>query len=212
MQGSLQAVSPAQARAFTQTPALASAYIHRRQARGPDTSRWPPEMRRQFEEAQRTLQGQFPEQMRALAAEERRYGGALDALEPFEPVLDLATGWDMLHFALSGHGGAAELPADFLLLGEPLGDDVGYGPARFHDATAVRAFAAFIAPLDGERLAARLDFAQMAQAMVYPVSGIVGSPQEEVGARDEVRRAFFALKTYIDHAVGLGGGMLLWIE
>jgi len=78
----------------------------------------------------------------------------------------------------------APAPGDMLMSGTPLGRDLGYGPVRLHDPVETRSFRDFLAPLEADRLIARMDFPLLAQLRLYPLVASAG----EVGAADQPRR------------------------
>lgn len=59
--------------------------------------------------------------------------------------------------------------SDAVFGGEPIGEDLGYGPARLLSAEGVSAVAARLRELDPATLRTRMDPAAMEDAGVYPV-------------------------------------------
>lgn len=84
------------------------------------------------------------------------------------PVLGLEKDWDVLNYALTkavaARGGDTAVAA-FLMTGAPIGNK--QAPARMHSPEGVRQIAETLAPLDGDQMAAQLDFDDMAQQRVY---------------------------------------------
>src|SRR5579871_4905619 len=76
--------------------------------------------------------------------------GGLTALGPLEKPLDLHKSWHLLHYLFTGEVGPAESPGGMLMGGEELGEDIGYGPPRLHEAEATRAFGAFLKQMPRE--------------------------------------------------------------
>lgn len=62
--------------------------------------------------------------------------------------IDLDKSWHLIHFALSGSAWGAELPAGFLMSGEEIGEDLGYGPPRILMPEQVAEVAAFLDGVD----------------------------------------------------------------
>lgn len=87
-------------------------------------------------------------------AEARAQVASLGALEP---AITLEKSWYMLHYLFTGHVGLGNAPGDFLLTGEELGEDLGYGPARLHTEMAARDFRHFLDRQEVERLQGRID-------------------------------------------------------
>ncbi|MBO4141047.1 YfbM family protein [Micromonospora tulbaghiae] len=83
--------------------------------------------------------------------------------------LDLDKAWHGLHYLLNGttyevRGDAG--PA--IIGGDPIGPDLGMGPARLLMPDAVRAVAAGLDAVDETTLRARFDAAAMSEAEIYP--------------------------------------------
>jgi hypothetical protein len=82
---------------------------------------------------------------------------------------DVDKAWHAVHFALTGEAWDQVGPLGAVVLGgEPFGEDLGYGPARWLGPEAVAAAATALAALDPEELAGRLDFPRMAALGIYP--------------------------------------------
>lgn len=82
---------------------------------------------------------------------------------------DVDTAWHAVHFALVGDAwGTAGPFGEIVLGGEPFGEDVGYGPARWLAADAVATAALKLSELSPEMFARRLDFASMFEHDIYP--------------------------------------------
>ena len=82
---------------------------------------------------------------------------------------DVDKAWHAVHFTLTGDAWAQNGPLGAVVLGgEPFGEDVGYGPARWLAPEAVAAAARELAELAPADLASRLDFASMVEQDIYP--------------------------------------------
>ncbi len=216
MMGYLAALSSAQIAAFVGQPSLASDFADLSAADAVEAglqtklSTAPPAVRQQYEEARREMLRQAPEMARQLARLEavRRQ---LAALGPFAPVLQLDKTWHALHYLFTGHADASAAPGDSLLSGEPMGEDVSYGSPRMLDSAAVRFFADFLAPLEGERLAERLDLVRMGGLRIYPIGDDLG-PGEAEAWRQSVLIVFARLKPYVAAAAERGDGLLVWLS
>lgn len=82
---------------------------------------------------------------------------------------DVDKAWHAVHFALTGDVWKTDgVLGEVVLGGEPFGEDVGYGPARWLPADAVAAAARELADLSPEDFSSRLDFGSMLQHEIYP--------------------------------------------
>ncbi len=196
MNGWLLRLSVSQARALRTRPDLASelaSYAAEQQL----LSHLPPERRQALESRLVGLAGR---------------SDGLRGLGTVGPALDLQKSWHILHYLLTGHAAPDGAPGDALLSGEPLGQDVGYGPPRLLDPAAVAGFNRFLAPLDLARLQARIDPAAMVREGVY---GLPMGVDEAAGRADVAREAgwaFPALKTYVAGAATAGDALLTWLS
>jgi hypothetical protein len=98
---------------------------------------------------------------------------------------------------------------NFLLTGESIGEDMGYGPARIHLSSATQALADFLARLDLGELVARLDLSTMKALDVYPIEDI--GENERQGWVSDVKLYFPALRDYIVRAASDGNSLLVWL-
>ncbi|MEM1418444.1 MAG: DUF1877 family protein [Myxococcota bacterium] len=82
-------------------------------------------------------------------------------------VADLDKAWDALRFVLA-RAREGDDPGAFIYAGgEDVGDDLGYGPARFFDATATAALASSVESIDDDAFDGAFDPAAMTS--VYPM-------------------------------------------
>ena len=143
------------------------------------------------------------EQMKSAAA------GGRDA-DP-KRLLDLHKSWHVLHYLFTGEADAGRPPADALLGGRELGDDMGYGPSRLHEPAATAAFARFLEPLTVDEVKRRIDLRRMNSLGIYCCSGDDddGSAGELV---DDVEHYFPQLRSFVAEAASNGNGLLLWLS
>ncbi|MEU5908782.1 YfbM family protein [Micromonospora sp. NPDC047467] len=83
--------------------------------------------------------------------------------------LDLDKAWHGLHYLLTGD--TYEIRGDVgpaILGGDPIGPDLGMGPARLLTSDVVRAVAAALGTLDEATLRDRYDPAALSDAEIYP--------------------------------------------
>jgi hypothetical protein len=88
--------------------------------------------------------------------------------------------------------------------GQEIGDNLGYGPARFLTPQQVREVAAALASISKVDLRGRFDLKAMMAANIYPVRD---SSELEL-AQDH----FEPLSHYYAEAAASGNAMLLWVE
>src|SRR5262249_30682076 len=85
-----------------------------------------------------------------------------------DQVLGLEKSWHGLHFALTGSAWEGEEPLNFLLCGTPVGEDLGYGPARVLLADEVARVDAALNGVSDAQFAQQFDVAAMQSEDVYP--------------------------------------------
>ena len=173
--------------------------------------RMSPEQRKQYEASMVPLQtSPLMDEVRVINEEARK---ETTNIGPFEQVLSLEKSWHVLHYLFTGHSGPASAPGDFLLTGESLGEDAGYGPARLHGPAAAQVFSAFLQGLNEARLYGRINLAEMGRLHVYgtpPVAGALADP--EVGLREEIGFHFPRLRDYVRTMADKGNGLLTWLS
>jgi uncharacterized protein DUF1877 len=168
----------------------------------------PPDQRQKLD----TQRAQF-EASPAVKEREAKAREKIIALEPLAPVLCLEKSWHILHYLLTGHIGPANAPGDLLLTGEGLGEDLGYGPVRFHAPPEARAFDVFLQTQDVSHLQARIDLRDMRLANVYALPfGKEPDDLHESELRNEVARFFPLLRDYVHKVSDLSDGLLVWIS
>jgi hypothetical protein len=133
------------------------------------------------------------------------------SLGVLEPAITLEKSWYMLHYLFTGHIGLGDAPGDFLLTGEELGEDLGYGPARLHTEMATRDFRDFLDRQEVERLQRRIDLKEMLRLGVYGMPLGSGSDEEYANElRSDVAVFFTLLRNYARKQSDKGNGLLLW--
>lgn len=170
-----------------------------------------PEQRHAAEDRLREA-GAMPE-MKKFRAEIAAARPRLAGLAPFEQPLDLAKSWHILHYLMTGHVDPSSAPGDALLTGEPLGEDVGYGPARLHDERQTREFGRFLETQDPARLQTRVNAREMHRLGVYPTPfGQDHDAEYEQDVRATVAEIFPRLRDYVIGMSAKQGGLLTWIS
>ena len=113
-----------------------------------------------------------PEQLQSLIADP-------DSIEPFlysedgdaepENHIDLDKAWHAIHFTLNGKTWEGEDPLFFAILGgEEIGEDIGYGPARYLVPQQVKAVSAALLTITPEVFGAKFNHSELAAAEIYP--------------------------------------------
>lgn len=125
--------------------------------------------------------------------------------EATAPALSLEKAWHGLHFLLTGSAWEGSPPLNFLLGGEPIGADLGYGPARILRPTQVEQLDAALSALSDDQLWSRFDPDAMVAAEIYP--GSWDEPEEDL--REEYLDYFHELKRLVREARVGGKGLLM---
>jgi hypothetical protein len=125
-------------------------------------------------------------------------------------LLDLHKSWHALHYLFTGQSDGGVPPANALLGGRELGQDMGYGPARLHEPAATAAFARFLGPLTVEELTGRIDLGRMQRLGIYCCDDADEGGLEELTG--DVEHYFPQLKGFVAEAANRGDGMLVWLS
>jgi hypothetical protein len=127
-----------------------------------------------------------------------------------ERVLDLHKSWHVLHYLFTGEVDGGIPPADALLGGRELGDDLGYGPPRLHEPAATAAFARFLAPLTVADLERRIDLPRMRALEIYGCEDADEGSAEEI--RGDIAHYFPLLQSFVANAAQSGSGLMMWLS
>jgi hypothetical protein len=123
---------------------------------------------------------------------------------PNEEGLNLEKSWHVLHFLLTGKTEDAPPPlGNAILGGKEIGDDLGYGPARFLTSQQVREVAAALITISNDDLASRFDLDAMLAAHIYPV--------RDESELELAQHYFDYLSRYYADAAARGNAMLLYV-
>jgi len=95
-----------------------------------------------------------------------------------------------------------------VLGGEDLGEDLGYGPARFLTPEQVEDVAATLRTVDVDELASKYAPEEMELAEIYP--GVIWVKDSE-NALEYVLENYERLVEFYSAAAERGDGMILWI-
>jgi uncharacterized protein DUF1877 len=122
--------------------------------------------------------------------------------------VSLEKAWHGLHYLLTGSATEGDMPLGFLLEGgEAIGDDLGYGPARFLDHEQAAELNEAIAAISDEQLWSRFDADAMTEEGVYP--GIWDEPESDL--REEYLHYFHEVKKLVQKANADNLGLLLML-
>ncbi len=125
-------------------------------------------------------------------------------------IVDLHKSWHMFHFVFTGRASGGTPPASFLMEGgEPIGEDLGYGPARLLNPALTAALAAFVAPLTVDESKGRLDGERMAALSIYPAFD-ADDAEEEYG--EDIEHYFPKLRDHFGAASAVGEATLVWLS
>jgi hypothetical protein len=122
------------------------------------------------------------------------------------PLVGIEKAWHGLHFLLAADAEPTATPLGQAILGgEPLGDDLGYGPARVHGPAQVAAVAAALASTSVAELRGRYDPAALRDARIYP--GTWDDPDD----RDWLLAAFDDVRRFYAEAAARGSAALIYL-
>jgi Domain of unknown function (DUF1877) len=112
--------------------------------------------------------------------------------------LSLEKSWHGVHFALTGTAWEGETPLNFLMTGEPIGDEdlVGYGPARIRFFEDVLQIDKSLSEFTEQDFDSNFDVRAMEEAEIYPQ--IWDEPREDLLV--EYQSYFRALKRFVHDA------------
>jgi len=121
--------------------------------------------------------------------------------------IDIDKAWHGIHFLLTGSAGETESALGAVIMGgEGVGDDLGYGPARYLTPERVKELARALAEVKPEDLVKNFDPEKMTDQQVYPLIWDEGDE-----ALEYLLHHFHKLKDYYNDAAAKGNGMLLYM-
>ena len=116
-----------------------------------------------------------------------------DEVQESDTFLDVDKAWHGVHFLLTGSTLEGEAPLCWVVLGgEAIGEDVGYGPARFVSAEEVKQINEAISNIDSSELIARFDAAALNRAEIYPDGWKSDDADYLVGAFQDIKKFYSA--------------------
>jgi Domain of unknown function (DUF1877) len=120
--------------------------------------------------------------------------------------VDFDKGWHALHYVLTGSAEPTNGSLNLFGVGEPVGEDGGYGPALLWSAEYTRTFRDALAQLSDDDLRKRFDPAKLVEDEVY-----LGETFAEEGADfawEYVSQGIPALREFADRCVTSGRTVL----
>lgn len=123
--------------------------------------------------------------------------------DPDEDGVSVGKSWHSLHYLITGSAEEIDSPLGNAILGEKkIGPDLGYGPARFLDATQVREVSFALNKVAADDLARRFNLDAMKAAKVYAC--------HDKGELELAQHYFQHLVKYYAEAAKRGDAMLLY--
>jgi hypothetical protein len=113
--------------------------------------------------------------------------------------------WQAVHFLITGQEWEGDPPLSFAVLGhEEIGDDGGYGPARYLTPEEVRSVSAALSTITTEELRRRFDPEALEAAQIYP--NVWDEDPDDLF--EEIESYFSELVAYYRDAASRGNAML----
>lgn len=120
---------------------------------------------------------------------------------------DIDKSWQTIHYLISGEVWNGSSPqAQVVLGGTEIGEDLGYGPARYHEPAQVQQLADSISDIDSKELAKRFDPEAMERYSLYAFSSEYATDELEM-AQDY----FQELKSFYSNAASRGDAILAFM-
>ena len=121
--------------------------------------------------------------------------------------LDVYKSWHGIHYVLTGSSWEGKPPLKNVVLGgTEIGEDVGYGPARYLTPAEVREVAEALKPIDDAEFARRFNADEMAEDEIYAFD-----PDAAEDELDGLLDTYRELRQYYLDAASNKDGMLLYM-
>lgn len=205
MIGHVRAVTPEQLRSLQENPSSVRGFLHGEQIANSAKAK-AALLRIQQMARERMAAGQpkNDERFREHILAELESAGVTPLRNP-DAGLSLEKSWHSLHYLLTGTARETDsLVGKAILGGIEMGPDVGYGPARYLDATEVEKVANSLKAVSEDDLALRFDLKAMKTANIYACCD-----EDELGL---AQGYFVQLCDYYEKAAARGDAMLLYID
>jgi hypothetical protein len=149
----------------------------------------------------------------ASAADIQHYNsnppGVEELISPGGPGLSVEKAWHGLHRVLTGEAWGGDAPLGFLLIGgSPVGDDLGYGPARLFGPEEAIDIANALDAISDEEFDRRFDLEQLAAEQIYPM--IWDEPRPNL--LQEYLHYFHELRQFVRDAARQRMGLLVFLS
>jgi hypothetical protein len=129
--------------------------------------------------------------------------------EEHEKNIDIDKAWHGIHFLLAGDAWGGELPlANVVLGGTEIGDDVGYGPAKYLTADQVKIAADALMEITAEVLRSRFVASALSENEIYPEIW----QDSDDDALEYLSTWFETLRDYYLDAAAKGNAMLKYLN
>ena len=126
-----------------------------------------------------------------------------------ENHIDLDKAWHAIHFTLNGKAWEGEEPLFLAILGgEEIGEDIGYGPARFLTPVQVKAVSAALSVVTPETFGGQFSHAALATAEIYPDVW----EAEGADSLEYVQPFYNDLRTFYQAAAERGDAVLIYLN
>ena len=151
------------------------------------------------------------DQLASLIAAPDAVSSALDPGSPdssSRKYMDVDQSWQAIHYTLNGDPWSGEAPLGLVVLGgEDIGEDMGYGPARYLTATQVQDVAAALDAIDPTAFGSRFDGQALDNADVHPQMW----GEDPAEGLDYALHHYSQLRTFYQTAAQRGDAMLLYL-
>lgn len=115
--------------------------------------------------------------------------------------------WHAIHFTLNGKAWGGEAPLfDVILGGTEIGDDIGYGPARYLTTDQVKAVASALAPVTPEIFGTQFNPSALTTAGIYPEAW------DDVSGLEYVQSFYAELRDFYRAAAERGDSVLIYLD
>jgi hypothetical protein len=132
----------------------------------------------------------------------------LDSLPDDDREIDLDKSWHAIHFLLTGDAWEGDPPLrDAVLGGTELGEDLGYGPARYLTPTEVRVVSQALNGISADDLRSRATLQDLAAGDIYAFA-----PEQGEDSWEYITGNYERLVSFFAEASAAGDAMLLYMS
>ena len=129
--------------------------------------------------------------------------------EEREDGIDIDKAWHGIHYLLTGNASGGEPPlADVIFGGTEIGDDFGYGPARYLTADEVKAAATALKDITPEVLRSKYVASELSENEIYPETW--NDPDGD--AVEYLATWYQTLRDYYIDAAAKNNAMLIYLD